>query len=52
VHVIAFDTEMYHFHNSETLQKEMEAWLRADLATANANRRNVPWIVAMGHRPL
>lgn len=25
-------------------------WLRADLAKANANRENVPWIIVLGHR--
>ncbi len=27
------------------------AWLQNDLATANANRTQVPWIVVTGHRP-
>ena len=27
-------------------------WLRKDLAKANANRHNVPWIVVFGHRPI
>jgi len=27
-------------------------WLKADLEKASANRKNVPWIVASGHRPL
>jgi len=28
------------------------AWLEADLAKANANRNNVPWLIVSGHRPL
>jgi len=27
-------------------------WMRQDLAKANANRANVPWIVVTGHRPM
>lgn len=30
---------------------EYERWLEADLAAANANRAERPWIVAFGHRP-
>jgi hypothetical protein len=26
-------------------------WLQADLAAANGNRANVPWVVVTGHRP-
>jgi hypothetical protein len=28
------------------------AWLKADLAKANANRAQRPWIIATGHRPM
>ena len=27
-------------------------WAREDLARANANRGNVPWVVVTGHRPM
>lgn len=27
-------------------------WLSEDLAQANANRDNVPWIIVLGHRPI
>ena len=30
----------------------MYEWLEKDLAAANANRENVPWIVAYSHRPM
>jgi hypothetical protein len=51
VHFIAFDAELYYFDSYHTWVA-MEKWLRADLAAANANRKNVPWIIAFGHRPL
>lgn len=44
VHVASFSTE----HDLEP----QAAWLRQDLARAAANRRAVPWIVVMAHKPL
>ncbi|KAG7381429.1 Serine/threonine-protein phosphatase cpped1 [Phytophthora pseudosyringae] len=29
-----------------------EAWLEQDLAKANANREQTPWLVVIGHRPM
>lgn len=51
MHFIAYDSELYWFDTRER-QTQMEKWLREDLAKANQNRDKVPWIVAMGHRPL
>jgi hypothetical protein len=51
VHLIAFDTELYYF-DSPARQRQMEKWLGNDLNKAVANRNNVPWIIAFGHRPL
>jgi acid phosphatase type 7 len=28
------------------------AWLQQDLAKANSNRANVPWVIIVGHRPM
>jgi predicted MPP superfamily phosphohydrolase len=28
------------------------SWLKQDLAKANANRRNTPWLILSGHRPM
>ena len=43
------DTEAFWTQTPE-FQAAMIAWLRADLATANAARDAVPWVVALGHK--
>lgn len=48
VHFVAFSTEVY--WAMEGAVAPQIAWLKADLAQANANRANVPWIVAFGHK--
>eukprot|EP01006_Ploeotia_vitrea_P032202 TRINITY_DN64461_c0_g1_i1.p1 TRINITY_DN64461_c0_g1~~TRINITY_DN64461_c0_g1_i1.p1 ORF type:complete len:506 (+),score=250.15 TRINITY_DN64461_c0_g1_i1:239-1756(+) len=50
VHVIGYSTESV--IDTPWISPDQVAWLQADLAAANANRANVPWIVMMGHRPL
>ena len=30
----------------------MQAWLEADLAAANLNRAQRPWVIVYGHRPM
>ncbi|MBJ23817.1 MAG: hypothetical protein CMB64_04030 [Euryarchaeota archaeon] len=47
VHFVAISTEHPYYEGSEQLQ-----WIKDDLATANANRDSVPWIVIYGHKPL
>ncbi|KAH8321080.1 hypothetical protein KR074_008757 [Drosophila pseudoananassae] len=55
VHFIGISTEAYYFLNYgvKTLVFQYE-WLRQDLAKANLpeNRRERPWIVLYGHRPM
>ena len=55
----SFDQGLVHFvfWNSEAwwaqpvdAQSRMMNWLVADLATANANRASVPWIVSLAHK--
>jgi 3',5'-cyclic AMP phosphodiesterase CpdA len=48
VHFVAISTE----HLKSPVLDEQIAWLRKDLAHAQANRGTVPWIVVYGHRPL
>eukprot|EP00947_MAST-08B_sp_MAST-8B-sp1_P004175 g4175.t1 len=54
VHFVSYNTEAYFPNDAPGMAGTMErqfAWLAADLASANANRAQVPWIIAMGHRP-
>jgi len=53
VHIIALSTETDYANSpyDPEFGDQLE-WLKADLIAANKNRHNVPWIIAMGHRPL
>ncbi len=62
-HFYSFDWGLVHFIslNTEadernyipaTVQAAQNAWLAADLAAADANRDNVPWIVVQAHQPM
>ena len=48
VHWVFFSTEPY-WSQLAIVDSQLN-WLRADLEKANANRANVPWIVAIGHK--
>eukprot|EP00117_Sycon_ciliatum_P021247 scpid41324/ scgid18681/ Iron/zinc purple acid phosphatase-like protein len=50
VHVIAYDTESLFMR--PYLRSTTRQWLQRDLAAANRRRKQVPWIVAFGHRPM
>ncbi|KAI6217041.1 Purple acid phosphatase [Aphelenchoides fujianensis] len=52
VHFVAFSTEIYYSYNADDQLKAQFNWLKEDLTAANRNRAQVPWIVAMGHRPM
>ena len=56
VHVISLNTDLWLLPDSSETQKEpiaaQLAWLEADLKLAAANRKRVPWIVAIGHEML
>ena len=55
VHYVAISTEIYFGVNAvgdnNTCARQLE-FLKADLARANANRQNVPWVVVHGHRSI
>ncbi|KAK7446637.1 hypothetical protein BaRGS_00040252 [Batillaria attramentaria] len=51
VHFISYSTEVYFTYNEE-YECSQYYWLLEDLVKANRNRARVPWIVAMGHRPM
>ena len=50
VHITMTDTETA--IDTADVDPEQQAWIKADLATANANRAVRPWIVVAGHRPM
>lgn len=55
VHFVVISTEIYFKPTLEVdgdMVAKQEAWLRQDLATANANREVTPWLIVMGHRPM
>jgi 3',5'-cyclic AMP phosphodiesterase CpdA len=45
LHIISVNTE----YTSDEAQRN---WLTNDLARANGNRNNVPWIIIVGHKPM
>ncbi|ORY96948.1 Metallo-dependent phosphatase-like protein [Syncephalastrum racemosum] len=51
MHIVSITTEPL-FEMSPESFETVKAWLRQDLARANANRAERPWIIVMGHRPL
>ena len=54
IHFVALDLNMYNGVDTcgEVCRQSQLTWLEKDLIAANANRLNVPWIVAMSHFPL
>ncbi|KAI6190490.1 Purple acid phosphatase [Aphelenchoides bicaudatus] len=53
-HFVMFSTEVYFAHTriSPEFMIRQYKWLVEDLRKANENRKNVPWIVTFGHRPM
>ncbi|KAJ8302199.1 hypothetical protein KUTeg_021186 [Tegillarca granosa] len=56
VHFVGISTEIFfggsdNTTNSENILSFMK-WLQNDLQKANENRRQYPWVIVMGHRPL
>ena len=53
---MGYSTEFYYFDEDKSWGKQrlldQLAFVEKDLALAQANRENVPWIVTMGHRPM
>ncbi|KAF1790933.1 Nucleophile aminohydrolase [Phytophthora cactorum] len=55
VHFTVISTEIYFkktFDVDGDVIARQEAWLEQDLAKANANREQTPWLVVIGHRPM
>ncbi|KAI6190488.1 Purple acid phosphatase [Aphelenchoides bicaudatus] len=53
-HFVSISTEVYFYWDyfgTEMLRNQWN-WLVEDLRKANENRKNVPWIITMGHRPM
>lgn len=49
-HFIGFSTEVYYY--TRPLIRQQYEWLEADLKKATANRKERPWIITYGHRPM
>ncbi|XP_059483702.1 acid phosphatase type 7 [Neocloeon triangulifer] len=52
-HIIGISTEFYYFleYGFKQVVKQYE-WLEQDLIKANKNRKERPWIITFGHRPM
>ena len=52
-HIVLLSTEYYYYtsYGWEQIARQYE-WLEQDLARANANRAQRPWIIALYHKPL
>eukprot|EP00615_Pteridomonas_danica_P006811 CAMPEP_0114337072 /NCGR_PEP_ID=MMETSP0101-20121206/6127_1 /TAXON_ID=38822 ORGANISM="Pteridomonas danica, Strain PT" /NCGR_SAMPLE_ID=MMETSP0101 /ASSEMBLY_ACC=CAM_ASM_000211 /LENGTH=422 /DNA_ID=CAMNT_0001469201 /DNA_START=149 /DNA_END=1417 /DNA_ORIENTATION=- len=50
VHIVTLSSEIL-FHTPALIEDQND-WLKNDLAKANENRENVPWIIVHAHRPL
>lgn len=50
IHFTSMSTEDY--ENSYAPGSPQYAWIQQDLAKANNNRKQTPWIVVLGHRPM
>lgn len=54
IHFVAFSTEVYYEPkqlNVESIVAQFN-WLKEDLRKANQNRKDRPWIIVYGHRPM
>jgi hypothetical protein len=54
VHIVVYNTEVFFWPESYGIEnmKLMYEWLEDDLKKANENRNQVPWVIALGHRPM
>ena len=54
LHLVSYNTEVYFWPSlfDETHMGLQHDWLDGDLAAAAARRETVPWVMAMGHRPM
>ena len=49
--ICSYSTEVF-FTNQGAYASTQKSWLMADLKQADDNRMNVPWVVALGYRPM
>eukprot|EP00041_Stephanoeca_diplocostata_P041521 m.8228 g.8228 ORF g.8228 m.8228 type:complete len:350 (+) comp6141_c0_seq2:1542-2591(+) len=54
VHLVALDFNMYYGDDpcGMPCAADQLTWLKEDLAKANKNRQNIPWVMAMAHYPV
>lgn len=51
LHLVSFSTEVYFSDNKDEIQTAIN-WLEKDLAEANRNRLERPWIILLTHHPI
>ncbi|XP_033754057.1 acid phosphatase type 7-like isoform X2 [Pecten maximus] len=51
VHFVSYSSEVFFTQQGVHVDAQRN-WLMADLKQANDNRRNCPWVIAYGHRPM
>ena len=49
-HIVMYNTEAY-FAEDQNMEATQYNWLVKDLRKANSERREVPWVVVLGHKP-
>ena len=54
LHLVALDLNLYFAEDDcgDPCVKAQLEWVKEDLAQANKNRKQVPWVIAMSHYPL
>lgn len=50
LHLVMYNTETW--YDTANIDAQQLAWLKEDLAAASQNKKERPWIVTAGHRPL
>jgi hypothetical protein len=50
-HFIMYDPELFKYDKKPQMQRMID-WLTEDLKEANLHREEVPWVIAMSHKPL
>ncbi|KAL4525182.1 hypothetical protein Ndes2437B_g03076 [Nannochloris sp. 'desiccata'] len=54
IHIVVYNSEVFFWPESYGIEqmRAMFEWLESDLEIASKNRKRVPWVMAIGHRPM